>query len=429
MSKPPDWMVEPLSWIGLPWPDGDPTRLGAMGDAWLEFSREMQALHFNATTAAEKVWSSNSGEAIDTFKLWWNGPEGPGTVMASAADSAEKMGTASRAMSTGVTILQANFVSALAGLGAAALIGAAVGGAGAFVTTPAAAGIAAAALRVAIGVLIGLVAGYIIGQLLDGTSWEELFDKVKTMPTPVAVPFPTPIPRPHEEPSPQASPVYPPPHPPDTRDRDGRCQIPPTIAQTPNFAGDTAILNKDWVGTGVWSVAGLRNQDSSHTISTLGFIRDDIGRQNLEYRMQEYRKQIGLGSTWPYDAAHAWPGRFGTELGADIKFSPLEFNRGPQVRLENWIVDQHETLSRNNGWVELRTMTNTHPANVWTFNTLDQNGYRVTREAGQRFLSGITYDVALCRPGRLPETHVFQAEVGPPSPAGAPYRLSPNWPQ
>ncbi|WP_045744081.1 hypothetical protein [Actinoplanes rectilineatus] len=102
ITLPPE-LVEPLSWIGLSWPEADEDRLYADGRAWIEHAARLRAHATQADSAARRVWTENEGASVEAFERWWNGADGPGRHLADSALAAEMIGAGLIAMA-GVTV-------------------------------------------------------------------------------------------------------------------------------------------------------------------------------------------------------------------------------------------------------------------------------------------------------------------------------------
>ncbi|BCY07062.1 hypothetical protein [Actinoplanes sp. L3-i22] len=112
----PSELTEPLSWIGLEWPEADEDQLAADGRTWIDHGTRMRAHADQANAAAREVWLGNEGATVDAFEQWWNGPDGPGHHLAEAATASEIIGGALIAMA-GVTVgLKAAFIAQLTAL-------------------------------------------------------------------------------------------------------------------------------------------------------------------------------------------------------------------------------------------------------------------------------------------------------------------------
>ncbi|HEY9392092.1 MAG TPA: ADP-ribosyltransferase [Mycobacteriales bacterium] len=87
-------MTEPLSWIGMVWPEADEEKLFEAGQQWIAFGARLQTVAADANGAAAGVWTQNEGPATDAFHDWWNDLDGPRLRMAEDAIAAEVIGTA-----------------------------------------------------------------------------------------------------------------------------------------------------------------------------------------------------------------------------------------------------------------------------------------------------------------------------------------------
>lgn len=99
----PAELTEPLSWVGLSWPQADEDLLHAGGLAWIEHGTRLRRHLDEADAAARRVWMENEGASVEAFEQWWNGPEGPGRRLTDAATAVELIGAGLIAMA-GVTV-------------------------------------------------------------------------------------------------------------------------------------------------------------------------------------------------------------------------------------------------------------------------------------------------------------------------------------
>ena len=67
----PAELTQPLSWIGMEWPQADEELLFAAGQHWLSFGMTLQAAAERANGAAEAVGRYNTGDTVDAFQAWW----------------------------------------------------------------------------------------------------------------------------------------------------------------------------------------------------------------------------------------------------------------------------------------------------------------------------------------------------------------------
>ena len=90
----PAELTEPLSWIGLIWPEADEEKLFEAGQQWISFGTRLQTIAQTADSAAASVWSTNEGEPVDAFHAWWTRDEGPQHRLVEDAVAATVIGSA-----------------------------------------------------------------------------------------------------------------------------------------------------------------------------------------------------------------------------------------------------------------------------------------------------------------------------------------------
>jgi hypothetical protein len=112
----PSELTEPLSWIGLVWPQADEDKLYADGQTWISYGAKLRASAQQAGDAARQVWQNNYGDSIDAFERWWNAEDGPGRNLENAAAAVELIGAGLIAMA-GITVaLKIAFIAQLVAL-------------------------------------------------------------------------------------------------------------------------------------------------------------------------------------------------------------------------------------------------------------------------------------------------------------------------
>lgn len=89
----PAELTEPLSWIGLDWPQADEELLFAAGQQWLAFGARLQAAGQGANAAADAVTQYNSGTTADAFRQWWDRDDGPRARLLEDAIAAQLIGS------------------------------------------------------------------------------------------------------------------------------------------------------------------------------------------------------------------------------------------------------------------------------------------------------------------------------------------------
>jgi hypothetical protein len=90
----PTALTEPLSWIGLIWPEADEDLLLRAGEQWIAYGTQLQRIAEHADQAASQVWSQNQGAAVDAFHQWWDRTDGPRRRLAEDAVAASIIGAA-----------------------------------------------------------------------------------------------------------------------------------------------------------------------------------------------------------------------------------------------------------------------------------------------------------------------------------------------
>ncbi|MFI7573362.1 toxin glutamine deamidase domain-containing protein [Micromonospora sp. NPDC049497] len=89
----PAELTEPLSWVGLEWPEADEELLFAAGQQWLAFGARLQGAADRANDAADAVCRHNTGTTTDAFGRWWNADDGPRRRLLEDAIAAQLIGS------------------------------------------------------------------------------------------------------------------------------------------------------------------------------------------------------------------------------------------------------------------------------------------------------------------------------------------------
>ena len=63
----PGYVTEPLSWIGMTWPEADEDKLFESGQTWLNYGASLRTQAQQANSIAQKIPSEHEGEAVDQF--------------------------------------------------------------------------------------------------------------------------------------------------------------------------------------------------------------------------------------------------------------------------------------------------------------------------------------------------------------------------
>lgn len=414
----PDWLKRTLEEFGLVWPKGDVVKLYFAGDAWNGFATKLREVKGGSGAGADGqaalVWADNVGKPIDDFRQWWSWRRGPSANLAGAAIAADAIGASLKGMSLQVALLKLAFVANLAAIGAAAAaLGIAIVGSGGLAAAVAAAGGGVVVNYVrrrvqrAMQAALASVTAHLVGVLLRQAAENLTPAPVETVPRrdrrtrPDPGPLPVPIPLPGPDSHPR---------------RRRRCEAEPpattpVITGIPPTSGDARFA-----GVGLQSISRRVLEDGSREVVIEGVVRDTIPRAHLERELRPLAESIGIPSG-RYHLAHTWgPGGTGNEAAAGIYLAPTTANLSFHSSVEDWLQDLHATRGPG-GWVELTTVTTTHPAAAW-------NG------TGANLMASTTYEVTVCRAGGVIETYPpVSVDIGLPSMQGGvfqPGRVTPR---
>jgi hypothetical protein len=123
----PPALTEPLSWVGLIWPEADEDLLYQAGQRWIACSSQLKLINQRADQAATAVWASNDGDAAQAFQAYWSGDKGPPQRLTDDATAAAIIGTALIVFAAAVLALKLAFIVQLAILAAQVALAVATG--------------------------------------------------------------------------------------------------------------------------------------------------------------------------------------------------------------------------------------------------------------------------------------------------------------
>jgi nucleoside diphosphate kinase len=93
----PSELTEPLSWIGLIWPEADEEKLFEAGTRWISFGTSVSGILDNADASAKMATASadmSVDSAVAAFEHWWNDDDGPAKRLPADANAAMIIGGA-----------------------------------------------------------------------------------------------------------------------------------------------------------------------------------------------------------------------------------------------------------------------------------------------------------------------------------------------
>lgn len=112
----PAELTGPLGWIGLTWPEADEELLFDAGRRWVAYAAELHAVATDADRQAGRVWELAEGDAVDAFRAWWTGDEGPSPRLSEDAEAALLIGGALMAFAAITLALKVAFIVQLIAL-------------------------------------------------------------------------------------------------------------------------------------------------------------------------------------------------------------------------------------------------------------------------------------------------------------------------
>jgi hypothetical protein len=77
----PPALGEILNMCGVDWPMSNEDMLFEIGNAWMGLPESVDQVLSGVNEQGAKVWDENLGDAVDAFTTWWNGEDGPATVL------------------------------------------------------------------------------------------------------------------------------------------------------------------------------------------------------------------------------------------------------------------------------------------------------------------------------------------------------------
>ncbi|WP_344485554.1 hypothetical protein [Glycomyces endophyticus] len=156
----PDWLTEPMSWTGFEFPTADEDKIAELGTAWTELAGTLRPLTEQAAAAAAEVWGESSGDDIEAFQTWWEGPDSPKKSLEEGVEGALVAGQALQLCALIVIALKIHIIVELVAA-VIAIIAAAVAGGGAGAAV-------AAAVKTALKEAVGALIEHALTSLLEG---------------------------------------------------------------------------------------------------------------------------------------------------------------------------------------------------------------------------------------------------------------------
>jgi hypothetical protein len=106
----PGELVTLLQDLGYNWPEADEEKLFDLAMAWNEFAPRLDPLADRLDAAAKRVWTENSGDAVNAFRERWVGEDAPLASLRAAATGAEVVGPVLIVVAAVVLALKINVI-------------------------------------------------------------------------------------------------------------------------------------------------------------------------------------------------------------------------------------------------------------------------------------------------------------------------------
>jgi hypothetical protein len=417
----PNGLAQPLSWVGMAWPEGDAARLAAAGDGWLTCASALRERCTNCDAAAATVWETNRGEGVDGFREWWTAPRGPSVNLAQAAEACALAGKALKAQAAAVAQLKVAYTDCLNAMVKALdqggfLIGDGNGGMAIYVS-------AADTLTVDnIRDETREAMQKVLRQTVKTTDDEtvRLLEEAKKKIPPVGNAGR----RRRTEP----------------RRSLGRNPLVWLIAELLRMLGedkdepqsscpDPDLPNRPWEGSGrpnmdTYPEAGHILQISRETLPSGARVinidgqvvepqRDATGRivrQGWEKDISQAARGMGIPSSdlenYPedyrgqqaYHGSHLWGPVLGTEAREGILLAPASANLIEQKQIEAELQQLQQQVSADGGYVLVQATMETYAPGDWT------QGHPMV-PTGNNLVRTVNYDVSVCKPDGTFESH------------------------
>ncbi len=81
-----------LNDLGFNWPEIDEERLFELGRSWTAYGGQLQQISADAESAAQEVWTGNSGPAIEAFQARWEHEKSPAQILKKGATAGHTLG-------------------------------------------------------------------------------------------------------------------------------------------------------------------------------------------------------------------------------------------------------------------------------------------------------------------------------------------------
>jgi hypothetical protein len=431
----PSGLAQPLSWVGMAWPDGDAARLTAAGDGWLACAGALRKRCTSCDAAAATVWKANRGQDVDGFRQWWTAPRGPSTNLAQAAEACALAGQALKAQAAAVAHLKTAYTGCLNAMVRALgqggfLVGDGNGGMAIYVS---------AADRPTVEKIRTETRDAMQNALRQTvrTTDEEtirLLDEAKKKVKPAEKPGRRQRPRTEPRRRPGRNPLF------EWFVEELLRRLLGEEEEPRSDCPDLPLPNRPWEGSGrpnldtypreghILQISRETLPSGAHVIHIDGQVvepqRDASGnivRQHWERDISPAARDMGIPSSdmpnYPeeyrgqqaYHGSHLWGPNLGTEAREGILLAPASANLIAQREIERELQRLHQEVTADGGYVLVQARMETYAPNDWT------QGQPMV-PSGRNLVRSVDYDVFVCRPdGTFESRGRYGYDVGLPT--------------
>lgn len=106
----PGELADLLNDLGYIWPKSDEEKLFELGQHWIGFGSSVQQAAGDADTAAQGVWTGNTGDAVEAFRKFWSDQESASATTHAGANGSLAVGAALVVCAAVVLALKINVI-------------------------------------------------------------------------------------------------------------------------------------------------------------------------------------------------------------------------------------------------------------------------------------------------------------------------------
>jgi hypothetical protein len=109
----PSELADLLNELGYIWPKSEEDKLFELGQVWTGLGPQLRGVLADAEAAARRVWTENSGDAVEAFRARWSDSATAAGVLRDGAAGAEMVGAALMVCAAAVLALKITVITQL----------------------------------------------------------------------------------------------------------------------------------------------------------------------------------------------------------------------------------------------------------------------------------------------------------------------------